>query len=43
MSKRSRVRIPVLGGHFFTFICCKNCNVFEKTKNKLKEAGVGPF
>ena len=27
----------VLDGHFFTLICCKNCNVcFEKTENKLK-------
>ena len=33
----------ILDGHFFTFICCKIFNVFEKTKVKEKEAGVGPF
>ena len=38
-------RRHILDGHFFTLICCKNCIVclFEKTKNKQKEAGVGPF
>ena len=35
----------VLDGYFFTLICCKNCIVclFEKTENKQKEAGYGPF
>ena len=33
----------ILDGHFFTFICCKNCNVFGKAKINEKEAGVGPF
>ena len=29
---------------FFSLICCINCIVlFEKTENKQKEAGVGPF
>ena len=28
---------------FCTFICCKNCSVFEKTKINEKEAVVGPF
>ena len=29
---------------FFTFICCKNCNVcLKRTKINKKEAGVGPF
>ena len=34
-----------LAWHFFTYICWKNCNVclFEYTKNKQKEAGVGPL
>ena len=34
----------ILGGHFFTNICCKNCNffLFEKTKINEKEAGDGP-
>ena len=27
----------------WTPICCKICNVFEKTKIIKKEAGVGPF
>ena len=26
----------ILDGDFFTFICCKNCNVCLKRKNKLK-------
>ena len=30
-------RRRILDGHFFTFICCKNCNVcLKKTKNKQK-------
>ena len=33
----------LLDGHFFTFICCKNCNVFEKTKINEKEVGVDTF
>ena len=31
------------GWTFFTFICCKNCNVVRKDENKLKRAGVGTF
>ena len=39
---KSRHRI--LDGHFFTYICCKNCNVCLKIpKINKKEAGVGPF
>ena len=35
----------ILDGHFFTYICCKNCNdvSFKRPKIKEKEAGVGPF
>ena len=34
----------ILDGHFFTFICCKNCNVcLGEPKINEKEAGVGPF
>ena len=34
----------LLDGHFFTFICCKNCNVcLKKTKINEKVAGDGPF
>ena len=33
----------ILDGHFFTYICCKHCSLFEKTKMKEKEAGIGPF
>ena len=30
-------RRRILDGHFFTFICCKNCNVcLKKTENKRK-------
>ena len=30
--------------HFFILICCKKCYfLFEKTANRRKEAGVGPF
>ena len=33
-----------LDGHFFTYICCKNCNVcLKRLKINEKEAGVGPF
>ena len=41
----SESRRRILDGHFFTFICCKNCNVcLKKTENKnKKEAGVGPI
>ena len=39
---KSRSRI--LDGHFFTLICCKNCNVcLRRPKINKKEAGVGPF
>ena len=34
----------ILDRHFKTLICCKNyINLFEKTKNKPKEAGKGQF
>ena len=34
----------ILDGHFFTYICCKNCIVcLKKTKNKRKRGRVGPF
>ena len=34
----------ILDGHFFTFICCKNCNVcLKRPKINEKEAEVGPF
>ena len=43
--QRSWVRIPALytGWTFFTYICCKNRNVFLKRPKNEKEAGVGPF
>ena len=34
----------ILDGHFFTYICCKNCSVcLERLKINEKEARVGPF
>ena len=38
-------RHRILDGHFFTYICCKNCNdvCLKRTKINEKEAGVGPF
>ena len=35
----------ILGVHFFTYICCKNCNVvcLKIPKQTIKEAGVGPL
>ena len=37
-------RHHILDGHFFTYICCKNCDVcLERPKINEKEAGVGPF
>jgi len=34
----------ILDGHFFTYICFKNCNVcLKRPKINEKEAGVGPF
>ena len=34
----------ILDGHFFTFICCKNCNVcLKRPKINEKEAGDGPL
>ena len=34
----------ILGGHFFTLICCKNCIVsLKRPKIKEKETGFGPF
>ena len=37
-------RHHMLDGHFFTYYCCKNCNVcLKRSKINEKEAGVGPF
>ena len=37
-------RHRILDGHFFTYICCKNCNVcLKRPKINEIEAGVGPF
>ena len=37
-------RHHILDRHFFTYICCKNCNVcLKRPKINEKEAGVGPF
>ena len=37
-------RHHILDGHFFTYICCKNCNVcLKRPKLNEKEAGVGPY
>ena len=37
-------RHRLLDGHFFTYFCCKNCNVcLKRPKINEKEAGVGPF
>ena len=38
-------RHRILDGHFFTYICCKNCNdvCLKRPKINEKEAGVGPF
>ena len=37
-------RHRILDGHFFTYNCCKNCNVcLKRPKINEKEAGVGPF
>ena len=38
-------RHSILDGHFFTYICCKNCNegCLKRPKIDEKEAGVGPF
>ena len=34
----------ILDGHFFKYICGKNCNVcLKRPKINEKEAGVGPF
>ena len=34
----------ILYGHFFTYICCKNCTVcLKRPKINGKEAVVGPF
>ena len=34
----------ILDGHFFTYICCKNCYVcLKRPKINEKEAEVGPF
>ena len=37
-------RHRILDGHFFTYNCCKNCNVcLKRPKINEREAGVGPF
>ena len=37
-------RHRILDGHFFTYICCKNCNVcLKRPKINEKEAGIGPL
>ena len=37
-------RHRILDGHFFKYICCKNCYVcLKRPKINEKEAGVGPF
>ena len=37
-------RHSILDGHFFIYICCKNCIVcLKRRKINKKEAGVGPF
>ena len=38
-------RHHILDGHFFTYVCCKNCNdvCLKRPKINQKEAGVGPF
>ena len=37
-------RHHIMDGHFFTFICCKNCNVcLKRPKINEKEARVGHF
>ena len=37
-------RHRILVGLFFTYICCKNCNVcLKRPKINEKEAGVGPI
>ena len=34
----------ILDGHFFTYFCCKNCNVcLKRQKINEIEAGAGPF
>ena len=35
----------ILDGHFFTYVCCKNCYYvcLKRLKINEKEAGVGPF
>ena len=45
MFRRSWVWIPApfTGWTFFTFICCKNCNVYLKRWKNEKETGDGPF
>ena len=37
--------IHILDGHYFTYICCKNCNdvCLKRPNINEKEAGVGPF
>ena len=38
------IQVPYTGWTFFSYICCKICNVcLKRTKISKKEAGVGPF
>ena len=43
--RRFESRHQILDGHFFTYICCKNCNdvCLKRPKINEKEARVGPF
>ena len=37
-------RHRILDGHFFRYICCKNCNAcLKRLKINEKEAGIGPL
>ena len=37
-------RHHILDGHFFTYICCENCNAcLKRPRINEKEAGIGPF
>ena len=41
--RRFESRHRILDGHFFTYICCENCNVgLKRPKINEKEAWVGP-
>ena len=39
-----RLSVQILDGHFYTFICCKNCKcLFEKDEKSEKDAEDGLF